>query len=423
MTMPNIPIENKQFSKNIKLLIGVTGGIAAYKSCELVRLFVKAGCEVKVIMTNDAKQFVHPNTFAALTGYPVYDSCFADTGDAMVHITLAKWADILIIAPASASTLARLSHGFSDNLLATVCLVTTARCFVAPAMNKEMWEKPVTQANITRLKTYGYTILEPEAGEQACGDVGFGRMMAPEDIFEKVFSPCKEPVETKVVITAGPTVEKIDPVRYLSNFSSGKMGYAMAKACVQKGAEVVLISGPTALEYPLGCKVISVSSTAEMYEAVMAEVNSGDIFISAAAVADYRPQHISSHKIKKHVETLQLELVKNVDILSEVTKSYPHIFAVGFCAETEDLLDHAHEKLKRKHLSAIIANMVTAEGYPFNASTNCLTYLTSTQEVVLEQQSKHCLAYQLMQLIMHDYQSKIAEYSSVLGAETDAASL
>ncbi len=375
----------------MNIILGVTGGIAAYKACELLRLLTKSGHEVKVIMTEGSKNFIHPNTFAALSHHPVHDDLFSDP---MLHIQLAKWADKIIIAPATASILSELAVGAARQLLSAVCLASEAPCFIAPAMNKIMWEKSITQKNIATLISFAYHIIPPEIGEQACGDIGAGRMAAPEIIFKKIFPP--HPM-TRVVITAGPTREKIDPVRYISNFSSGKMGYALAKAAYECGAEVHLITGPTALPLPHYCKVTSVISTQEMLAAAIDAAKNADIFISAAAVADYQVQTFSDEKIKKNELTLLFK--KNQDMLKIIRAHHPTLFTVGFCAETHNLLEQANKKLIEKNLDVIIANKIDATGYPFDADTNELIYLTQKETIALEKDTKENLAKKIISLL------------------------
>lgn len=388
--------------KPTRILVGVTGGIAAYKSAELIRLLHKTGHSVKVVMTTTAKQFIHPNTFAALSGQPVYGDCLQSADDAMLHITLAKWAERIIIAPTSATTLSKLAHGCADNLLTAICLASEAPCYLAPAMNTVMWHKPVTQDNIQKLRHYGFHILMPEAGEQACGDVGLGRMLAPEQIVQQLCQSSNQLAGIKVVITAGPTQEKIDPVRFISNFSSGKMGYALAQAFINRGADVHLISGPTTLPPPANCRVTQITSATDMHQAVLNTIADTGIFIACAAVADYQPAQMAEQKIKKHAQTLTLRLNKTVDILKAVSQQFPDIFTVGFSAETQDVIANARTKLADKKLNAIVANQIDATGYPFNADTNQLTYITAERCIELPMGSKLQLAGKLIELITKD---------------------
>ncbi|MFT6373205.1 MAG: phosphopantothenoylcysteine decarboxylase/phosphopantothenate--cysteine ligase, partial [Gammaproteobacteria bacterium] len=345
-----------------KILLGITGGIAAYKSAELVRLLIKANFEVRVVMTASAREFVQPLTYQALSGHRVYTDIFDGEADsAMDHIELARWADLMLIAPASSNSLAKLASGYADNLLLTLCLACKKAVAVAPAMNQQMWANPATNENIAQLKKQQKLIWGPASGEQACGDVGLGRMLEPAAIVTLVmthFEPGKLIGKT-VLITAGPTREAIDPVRYISNKSSGKMGYALARAACQAGAAVTLISGPVCLTVPERVSRIDVSSATEMRDVVIKHAEQADIFIACAAVADYRVADVSDQKIKKTSETMQLNLTRNPDIVSEVTQLNNKPFTVGFAAETENLAEYAQSKLERKNLDMIAANLVS----------------------------------------------------------------
>lgn len=387
--------------KNI--LLAITGSIAAYKSAELTRLFVKANCNVKVIMTSSAKEFVHPNTFAALSGNPVYDDLFSDP---MLHIDLAKWADVIVIAPASANVISRLAQGSANDLLTTICLATRAPRIVVPAMNKFMWENLATQDNLKTLSTYGYQVMLPAHGEQACGDIGLGRMPEPEEIYDFIMAEHAALKDLIVVITAGPTQEKIDPVRFISNFSSGKMGYALAEAFQQQGAKVILISGPTHLEKPLHCEFIAVNSTEEMLNAVKNNIIQANIFISAAAVCDYKPAEYSTQKIKKSAENLSLELCKTPDILKLISELDHSAFVVGFCAETNNLIEHAKVKVIDKKLNAIVGNLISNDGYPFNSDSNEVVYINCEGNAInFENQAKHDLAKKLAAVIVEEFEN------------------
>jgi phosphopantothenoylcysteine decarboxylase/phosphopantothenate--cysteine ligase len=342
-----------------KIILGVTGGIAAYKAAELCRLLVKAGAEVRVVMTAAAQQFVTPLTFQALSGKPVLTSLWdATSGDGMEHIHLSRDADLLLVAPASADFLAKLAHGRADDLLSTLCLARTCKLAVAPAMNREMWAAAPTQRNLGQLRADGVVLLGPAAGEQACGETGPGRMLEPADILAALPAMLGAgPLAGKrVLITAGPTFEPIDPVRGLSNRSSGKMGYAVAQAAAEAGAEVCLVSGPTCLASPAGVRRIDVQSAAEMREAVMAEGPS-DVFIAVAAVADYRVDAAATQKIKKSADGLTLHLVATPDILAEVAALPDAPFCVGFAAETERLAEHAEAKRLKKRLPLLVGNL------------------------------------------------------------------
>jgi phosphopantothenoylcysteine decarboxylase/phosphopantothenate--cysteine ligase len=348
------------------LVLGITGGIAAYKAAELVRLLVKQGITVQVVMTDAACQFITPITMQALSGRSVHTKMWdASIANGMPHIELSREADAILVAPASADFLAKLVHGNADDLLSTMCLARNCPLLVAPAMNKQMWESPATQRNVAQLLKDGVMILGPDSGLQACGETGLGRMLEPEDLFANLFSslnaelPAKPFAGKRVLITAGPTIEKIDPVRAITNLSSGKMGYSIAEAAIEMGAEVILVSGPTNLTAPEFAEIVAVESGTEMLNAVMANISNQDIFISVAAVADYRVANPSAEKIKKSNAALNIELVPNEDILAKVA-AMPHApFCVGFAAESENLLAFAEEKRRRKNIPLIVANLVS----------------------------------------------------------------
>jgi phosphopantothenoylcysteine decarboxylase/phosphopantothenate--cysteine ligase len=342
-----------------KVILGVTGGIAAYKAAELCRLLVKAGVDVRVVMTAAAQQFVTPLTFQALSGQPVLTSLWhAASGDGMEHIHLSRDADLLLVAPASADFLAKLAHGRADDLLSTLCLARNCRLAVAPAMNREMWMAPPTRRNLGQLGADGVAVLGPAAGEQACGEVGLGRMLEPNEIMQALPGLLGQGVLAgqRVLITAGPTFEAIDPVRGLTNLSSGKMGYAVAQAAAGAGAEVCLVSGPTCLATPAGVRRVDVRSAAEMRSAVLAELPT-DVFIAVAAVADFRVDASATQKIKKNADGLTLHLVANPDILAEVAALPDAPFCVGFAAETEQLAEYAEAKRIRKGLPLLVGNL------------------------------------------------------------------
>lgn len=343
-----------------KLILGVTGGIAAYKAAELLRLLIKQGIDVQVVMTEAACQFITPLTMQALSGKPVYTGMWdAGIPNGMPHIDLSRGADAILIAPASADFIAKLIHGHADDLLSTLCLARECPLLVAPAMNRQMWENPATQRNIAQLKQDGITVLGPAEGEQACGETGLGRMLEPEDILDSVTRPATGPlIGKRILVTAGPTMELIDPVRAITNLSSGKMGYSIAEAAVEMGAEVLLISGPVSLAPPAGVKVQAVISADDMLKAVLKEIGHQDVFISVAAVSDYRVARPSSHKLKKSEQALSLELQPNDDILAKVASLPDGPFCVGFAAESENLLDHAEKKRRAKKLPLIAANLV-----------------------------------------------------------------
>ncbi|MFI3119401.1 MAG: bifunctional phosphopantothenoylcysteine decarboxylase/phosphopantothenate--cysteine ligase CoaBC [Methylococcaceae bacterium] len=382
--------------------MAVSGGIAAYKSAELIRLLRKQGAEVRVIMTRSAMQFVGPLTFQALSGNPVYSELLdADQEHAMGHISLARWADALIIAPATANTLAKCSHGLADDLLSTLYLAATCPVYVAPAMNQAMWHKPVTQENIQKLKSHGVIIIGPEPGEQACGETGFGRMSEPSDICRRLIgepsAPCLSGL--KVLISAGPTREPLDPVRYITNRSSGKMGYALAKAALKAGAQVTLVSGPVALAAPANAEIVYVETAAQMYAAVISKAAEHDIYIGAAAVADYTPALTEAEKIKKQAEQTTLTLQKTKDILAEVAQLAERPFTVGFAAETHDLEHYAQDKLARKNLDMIAANWVGRDLGGFDSEQNALQVFWKNGQKSLAMTDKNQLAEQLIGLI------------------------
>lgn len=348
--------------KNKSIVLGITGGIAAYKAAELVRLLVKENIQVQVVMTEAACQFITPITMQALSGKPVFKEMWdATVPNGMPHIELSRNADAIVIAPASADFIAKLAQGRADDLLSTLCLARDCDLLVAPAMNKQMWENPATQRNITQLKIDGVHLLGPDSGEQACGEIGPGRMLEPEallTIIQAHFQP-KLLQGKKILVTAGATLEMIDPVRAITNLSSGKMGYAIAQKAAEMGADVTLISGATALTSPPNVTCLSASSAALMYDQVMQHVANQDIFISVAAVADYSPVHTSTQKMKKSKSSLTLELKPNKDILSDVARLPAPPFCVGFAAETENLLTHAEQKRQTKKIPLIVANLVS----------------------------------------------------------------
>jgi len=345
-----------------RIVLGVTGGIAAYKSPDLVRRLKERGAEVQVVMTDGAREFVTPLTFQAVSGREVRSDLWDKAAEqAMSHIELARWADLVLIAPASADFLAQLAGGMAGSLLSTVCLATSAPIAVAPAMNRLMWANPATQSNVATLRGRGVHVVGPASGSQACGEVGEGRMVEPADLADAALSllPVKGPLSgRRVLITAGPTRERIDPVRFISNRSSGKMGYAVAQAAREAGAEVVLVSGPVNLCAPTGVRKVCVESAAQMHDAVMAEVDAADIFIATAAVADYRPAQPADCKIKKVSDRLDIPMERTVDILAAVAARKDRPYVVGFAAETNDVEAHARSKLERKKLDLIAANEV-----------------------------------------------------------------
>ena len=385
-----------------RVLVGVTGGIAAYKSPDLVRRLKERGFDVRVVMTKGAQAFVTSLTLQAVSSHPVSTDLLDENAEAgMGHIELARWADWVVVAPATANVMARLSAGLADDLLSTLCLATAAPILIAPAMNQQMWAAAATQANLARLMEFGVHVAGPGVGDQACGDVGAGRMLEPLEIIAYLEALIVKPrLRGKtVLVTAGPTQEAIDPVRYVSNHSSGKMGYAVAAAARALGAKVTLISGPTALLAPRGVERINVISAADMYRAAMDNVSACDVFISAAAVADYRPALAETQKMKKHTEALSLALVPTQDILHGIGHLPEPPFTVGFAAETQNLEANATSKLQRKKLQLIAANRVDLPGIGFGVDENELTVYSSTGSEFLGRASKHVLAMRLMNLI------------------------
>jgi phosphopantothenoylcysteine decarboxylase/phosphopantothenate--cysteine ligase len=389
---------------NKRILLGVTGGIAAYKSADLVRRLQDAGASVQVVMTAAAQEFITPLTMQALSGNPVHTTLLDPAAEAgMGHIQLARWADLILIAPASADFIARLVQGQGNDLLTTLCLATPAPIAIAPAMNQGMWRNASTQANVEILQQRKIHIFGPAAGEQACGDVGVGRMLEALELVDAAASlfVSGSLAGKKVVITAGPTREALDPVRYISNHSSGKMGYALAQAAIEAGAKTVLISGPTQLTAPARAQLISVTTAQEMLAASVQEAQGCDVFIAAAAVADYRAAQVAAHKIKKSADAdkMVLELVKNPDIVATIAALENKPFTVGFAAESENLLAYAQQKLTRKNLDLIIANNIAEAGIGFNADDNAVTLIDKTQQQVLTQRSKQQLARDLIAII------------------------
>lgn len=392
--------------RNINIILGITGGIAAYKTPDLVRKLVAKGANVRVVLTESAKEFVSPLALQAVSGNPVADDLLdKDAEAAMGHIELARWADKLLVAPATANFMAKLTHGLADDLLSTLCLATPAPIVIAPAMNQQMWFADATQANLKILEQRKIQFLGPAQGEQACGDVGPGRMLEPHEIADLLVQPTLDQVLAgkRITITAGPTREEIDPVRYLSNHSSGKMGYALAIAAQELGATVTLISGPVNLLPPAKINTILVSSAQQMHEAVMKTTHDCDIFIGCAAVADYRVQEIANQKIKKSNGELTLTLIKNPDILSDVAHLSNAPFTLGFAAETQNLREYALGKLQRKKLNMIAANDVSDSSIGFNSEQNALSVFWSQGEKKLNVADKPLLARQLMHLVAQRY--------------------
>ncbi len=401
-----------------KILLGVTGGIAAYKSPELVRRLKDRGAQVQVVMTRSAEAFVSPVTFQAVSARRVRGDLWDEAAEAaMGHIELARWADLVLVAPATAHCLGSLAGGLAGDLLTTICMATEAPIILAPAMNQAMWNNSAVQENRELLEKRGIRLVGPMAGDQACGEDGPGRMMEPEDIVRAVF---EEPAilvseslkGLRTVITAGPTREPIDPVRYVTNRSSGRMGFALATAAQQAGAEVVLVSGPVSLPTPPGVQRMDVETAEEMYDTVHERIADTDLFIACAAVSDYRPRTPSARKIKRSDSELTLELTPSLDTLASVAKLADGPFTVGFAAETEEVSRHARDKLTRKGLDMIAANRVGPD-CGFDQETNSLTVLWEGDEVELEQATKPILARRLIELIAKRYRAgQVADTSS-----------
>lgn len=384
---------------NKHILLGITGGIAAYKSAELARLFMRAGAEVRVVMTRAATEFITPLTMQALTGHRVHlDLLDPEAEAAMGHIELARWADLVVVAPATADFLARITQAHADDILTTLILATPAPIALAPAMNQGMWADAGVAANVSTLQQRGYHLLGPAEGDQACGDVGQGRMLEPAQIL----SACAELFDTGIlagrnlVITGGPTREAIDPVRFLSNHSSGKMAYALAAVAAELGARVTLVSGPVALPTPPGVQRIDVISAADMHREVLAHIAGADVFIGVAAVADYRPEAVAQTKIKKDADRLELTLVRNPDIISEVAALPTRPMVVGFAAETDNLLSNARDKLQRKKLDLLFANDATTT---FNSDATAVTLVDSDGDEALPAGSKTAVARLMLERI------------------------
>lgn len=391
--------------KGKTVILGVTGGIAAYKSAWLTSLLVKAGADVQVIMTEHAREFIAPLTFEALTN----QRCHTDTFDrnheySTEHVSLASRADAVIIAPATANVIAKLASGIADDMLTTTVLACDCPKIVVPAMNTRMYENPVTQDNLEKLRKYGVTVVEPAAGRLACGDVGKGKMPEPDVLFQYVLMACafeKDMAGKKVLVTAGPTQERIDPVRYITNHSTGRMGYSIAKICALRGAEVTLVTGQTALEPPLFVDVVPVVSARDMYEAVVARSGGVDVVIKAAAVADYRPAVTSDEKIKKSDGDMAIAMERTDDILGYLGQhKEPGQFLCGFSMETQNMLENSRAKLRKKNLDMIVANNLKVKGAGFGTDTNVVTIITADMEKELELMSKDEVAARLLDEIL-----------------------
>lgn len=403
----------------VKILLGVTGGIAAYKSADLVRRLKEKSFEVRVVMTESAKNFITPMTMQAVSGNPVHHELFDSHAEAaMGHIELAKWADIILVAPTTANTLSKIAQGIADDLLSTLILASKARLVIVPAMNQQMWANGAILSNVEQLKRRDISLIGPEKGDQACGDTGFGRMSEPLQIVEKlveISNGLKADIELKasleklrgknIVITAGPTVEAIDPVRFISNHSSGKMGYALAKMAATMGANVTLVSGPVSLQKPERVTVKPVISAAQMFNAVKESVDGCDLFIGCAAIADYTPCDVSDQKIKKNESQMQLTLKRNSDILAWVASQTPRPFVVGFAAESQNLKEFAQKKLIDKNLDMICANDISDSSVGFNSDHNEIIVLEKdNNEIKLPIATKIELAAKILGIIIKKLQ-------------------
>lgn len=400
---------------NKKIVLGICGGIAAYKTAHLVRELIRLGAIVRVVMTSSAREFITPMTLQAVSGHEVRCDVFDSAAErAMGHIELARWADLLLIAPATANCLAKMAHGLADDLLSTLYLVAETPVIVCPAMNRSMWAHPATQQNCQQLASRGVVIVGPEEGSQACGETGFGRMSDVDNIITalRLYDVNQLLCGQHVLITAGPTHEAIDPVRYIGNRSSGKMGYALAEAALMAGAQVTLISGPSALPLPLGAKVHRVETAQAMLDSVMQHLQPGMIFIGAAAVSDYHVQMPAKQKLKKSEHaTLTLNLGMNPDILATVAASGKATFVVGFAAETTHVIEQASVKLRAKKLNMIIANQV-GDGLGFDTDDNAVTVLTKTGQIALVRAHKTRIAGQIIAIIAENMHNAAQEMTS-----------
>ena len=391
--------------KDKTVLLGVTGGIAAYKSASLASKLIKAGAEVRVIMTENATHFINPITFESLTGH----KCITDTFDRnfefkVEHVALAQKADVIMIAPATANVIAKLAHGLADDMLTTTVLASKAPKIIAPAMNTNMYENPITQSNLKLLANYGMEVITPAIGYLACGDTGAGKMPEPEDLYAHILRACayeKDMKGLKVLVTAGPTQEAIDPVRYITNHSSGKMGYSIAKVCMLRGADVTLVSGPTSLPYPKFVEVIPVTTAKDMYDVVTSRSTDMDIIIKAAAVADYRPSRVADEKVKKSDSSLSIPLERTDDILKYLGEHKPEgQFLCGFSMETQNMLENSRKKLNKKNLDMIVANNLKVDGAGFQTDTNVVTMITKSGDIELPLMEKEDVAYHLLNQIL-----------------------
>ena len=391
--------------KGKTVLLGVSGSIAAYKTASLASALKKLHADVHVLMTQNAVNFINPITFETLTG----NKCLADTFDrnfeySVEHVSLAKKADVVMIAPASANVIGKIAHGIADDMLTTTVMACRCRKIIAPAMNTNMFENPIVQDNMKILEGYGYEVISPAVGYLACGDTGAGKMPEPELLLEYILqeTACEKDMEgLRVLVTAGPTQEAVDPVRYITNHSTGKMGYAIATVCARRGASVTLVSGPAGLQKPRFVQTVDIKSAREMYEAVTAHAQEQDIIVKAAAVADYRPKYVSGEKIKKKGGELTLELERTDDILAYLGEHKRQgQFLCGFAMETQDLIENARKKLQKKHLDMIVANSLRVEGAGFGGDTNVVTIITENEEISLGKMSKEETASKIIDRIL-----------------------
>ena len=396
--------------KGKTVLLGVSGSIAAYKTASLASALKKLHADVHVLMTQNAVNFINPITFETLTG----NKCLADTFDrnfeySVEHVSLAKKADVVMIAPASANVIGKIAHGIADDMLTTTVMACRCRKIIAPAMNTNMFENPIVQDNMKILEGYGYEVISPAVGYLACGDTGAGKMREPELLLEYILqeTACEKDMEgLRVLVTAGPTQEAVDPVRYITNHSTGKMGYAIATVCARRGASVTLVSGPTGLQKPRFVQTVDIKSAREMYEAVTAQAQEQDIIVKAAAVADYRPKYVSIEKIKKKGGELTLELERTDDILAYLGEHKRQgQFLCGFAMETQDLIENARKKLQKKHLDMIVANSLRVEGAGFGGDTNVVTIITENEEISLGKMSKEETASKIIDRILAERES------------------
>ena len=393
---------------NKRVLLGISAGIAAYKTPDLVRKLTELGAEVQVVMSKNSEQFVAPLALQAVSGHPVHHYAMtADSESGMGHIDLAKWADVILIAPATANLIARLTLGNADELLTTICIASDAAIAIAPAMNQQMWANAATVQNLQTLSERGVYVLGPDSGEQACGDFGLGRMLQPVDIAQQLGETFQQTILSgvSIMITAGPTWEALDPVRGISNHSSGLMGYALAQAAVEAGASVTLVTGPTHIEKPDRVTIKNIISAQDMHKTVMSDIKEQDIFIGVAAVADYRPVTTSDKKIKKKDDDLTIEMVKNPDILADVAALKSPPFCVGFAAETNDVVDYARAKLEKKKLKLIAANHVGGKETGFGTTDNAITLISKEGVVEIPKANKFAIARTLIKEIAKHYSS------------------